>query len=104
MASLPAQLLVDLLLVRDFLGRGWLNLIAVASLLGCDRGDGNLSPIADEATFVLDVVLCTTPRAKRVIDTCVDLIGRTLGHEHAWDVELILQLLALDVQTPRGPA
>jgi len=75
-ASFAAQRLVRLL-VCDLLGGGWLNLMAVASLLRCDCGDGG-------GGFVLELP-CTAPHIARTIDRCIrGHCWENLGHKHVW--------------------
>jgi len=58
-ASFAARRLVHLL-VCDLLGGGWLNLMAVASQLRCDFGDGGGGSVLE--------LPCTAPPIARIID------------------------------------
>ena len=75
-ASFAAQRLVRLL-VCDLLGGGWLNLMAVASLIRCECGDGGGGSVLE--------LPCTAPLIARIIDRCMrGHYWGSLWHEHVW--------------------
>ena len=75
-ASFAAQRVVRLL-VSGLLGGGWLNLMAVASLLRCDCGDGGGGSVLE--------LPCTAPPIARSIDRCIrGHYWESLRHKHVW--------------------